>query len=900
MRKLHVILGIIGLLLAVQAVGIALLALLLYQATPKSTLARDTYIGRMPGILQSVRLLDRSLNPLYRGATPPEALPHYTLSVDPQALERIEQSLPTELPSPWYGNLFLTEDAKEWADAKFRADGEEYDVKIRVRGDIFNHWAYRKKSWRVRFPKERLFHGMREMNLIIPEDREWYAELLNASRMEKFGLLHPPMQFVAVSLNGNGPMLYTQVEHWTKEMIEKQARPGDANVYQTGGGSSYFQQWNPAFDELAYWDKYVSKPDADTYEEVDALLKLSQAGAHEDPQYLQKLRSVFDLDKLVSWYVVSALSGSRHVTDFNVRLYFDPSRGVFEPLPWDISLYVPRTLLLPPGNKFLNEAFRIPSLKLAAHRAIWQHVSSDEQVQADLAERDRLHALIERAAYRDPMKLLSNRQVKRELEKIAERIEWNLTFLKDELQVSEVLVSERIPSRAGQQRGLLRTFDFTARGVAFAAFAGFAVPPEFAPLAERGELQLWRDDGNGVWSAADARIPLALAEEPDKDGRAVVQAQSEEQSLLWTEDPVMDANGSVVTAPHTRHRFFLISGGVPVDADALKPDVIVRNAVTGEDAQVIGNVLVDERTFERLPEAIASRDAFLVRYPFFSAEGEDGVALRGSHIITQTVIVPSSVRLTIKPGATVRMAKGVSILSYAPVTMIGYKELPIRFLAEKEGEAWGVFAVLNAVEPSAVQWAEFADGGEAYINGAFFSGMLAFHNSPVTIVDSIIRNAHGDDGLNLKYVYVDINRVRFERNSFDALDIDMALSGVVENSLFLENGNDGLDISWSPIVIRNIESADNGDKCLSVGERSTPLIYDTILRGCPIGLAVKDDSHAKVERVQFENNGTAISSYIKKPFFAEPSVSVIESTFRGNREKTVALSGAVITIDTAN
>ena len=135
--------------------------------------------------------------------------------------------------------------------------------------------------------------------------------------------------------------------------------------------------------------------------------------------------------------------------------------------------------------------------------------------------------------------------------------------------------------------------------------------------------------------------------------------------------------------------------------------------------------------------------------------------------------------------------------------------------------------------------------------------------------------------------------------SADGLDIDMALSGVVENSLFLENGNDGMDISWSPIVIRNIESANNGDKCLSVGERSTPLVYDTILRGCPIGIAVKDASHAKLERVQFETNGTAVSAYIKKPFFGEPSVSITESTFKGNREKTLALSGAVITIDSA-
>ncbi|OGJ71117.1 hypothetical protein A2198_01260 [Candidatus Peribacteria bacterium RIFOXYA1_FULL_56_14] len=899
MRRLHIILSIIALLVAVQAVGLLILGLLIYQATPHDTLARRTFISQIPGMLSSVRVLDRSMNFLYRGQRPPEELPSYRLDIADEDLQRIEDSLPTELPSPWYGNLFLTEDAKDWTDAVFTADGETYDVKIRVRGDIFNHWAYRKKSWRVKFQKEHLFHGMREINFIIPEDRFWFAEALNVYRMRKFNLLHSPLEFVTVSLNGSKPLLYTQIEHWTKEMLEKQGRTGDANVYQTGGGDSYFQQWDPMFDEVAYWDKYVTKPGSDTYEEVDLLLELSKEGAHTDPLFFSKLRTIFDTDRLVSWYVVSALAGSRHVTDFNVRLFFDPSKGKFEPLPWDIGLYAPRTLLFLPGNKFLDEAFRVPELKLAVHRALWEHVQDEAQVADDFAERDRLYALIERAAYRDPLKLQSNRQVKNEMQKLLWKIESNIEFLKKELQISEVLVTERIPPGSEQRRGLLRTFDITERGVAFGMLDLIAIPPEFALLAEQGAVQLWKDNGDGRWGGEDSRIPLLLRDEPDEGGRIVLETQNEHLSLLWTEDPVLDANGMVVTAPHTKHRFFVVVEGAGFNADALDPEVGVRNAVTGEAANVIGSVLVDERTFEHLDGAYRSRDAFLARYPFFEPEGEDGVVLRGVHILNETVIIPSTVRLTVKPGATIRFGKGVSILSYAPATLIGYKELPIRFFAENPEEPWGVFAVLNVTEPSAIQWAEFADGGEAFLNGAFFSGMVVFHNSPVTVVDTIIRNAHGDDGLNLKYVYVDINRVRFERNSFDGLDVDMALSGVVENSLFIENGNDGLDISWSSIAIRNIESANNGDKCLSVGERSAPLIYDTILRGCSIGLAVKDDSHAKVERVQFEQNGTAIAAYIKKPFFAEPSVSVLESTFKGNREQTLALSGAVITIDSA-
>lgn len=899
MRRLHLLLGLLALLIAVQAIGMGMFGLLLYQATPNSVLARQTFIGKMPGMLTSLRTMDRSMNILYRGPTPSAELPQYDLKISAEDLATIEESLPTELPSPWYGNVFLTEDTREWVNAEFTADGVTYDVEVRVRGDIFNHWAYRKKSWRVKFPKDELFNGMREMNLIIPEDRGWFAEMLNVYRMRKFDLLHPNMEFVTVSLNGSKQMLYTQVEHWTKEMLEKQGRTGDANIFKTGGGNSYFQQWNPSFDELAYWEKSLSNPRGDTYEEIELLLNLSKEGAHKDPEYIQKLRSVFDVDRLVAWYTVSTLAGSKHVTDFNVRLYFDPSKGMFEPLPWDISLYAPHTLLSLPGNKFLNEAFRVPELKLAAHRMLWEYIQNDEQVADDLAERDRLRALIERSAYRDSWKLPSNRQVRHELNSLSSKVEWNLDFLKDELKISEVLQTERYPSVQDQKKGTVRTLDLTARGVAFASLSEISASPDIASLFENGTLSLWRDNGDGIWSEQDNRVPVAIREQESNEGSIVLETQNEKLSLLWTGDPVRDANGTIVTAPHTKHRFFVRFTGETVNPDDFDFKFTVRNAVTGKKAQVIGDIAVDERTFENLDLAFASRDDFLRRYPFFTSEGEETVVLRGVHVLKEDVIVPSTVRLELKPGTVLRMEKGVSVLSYAPVTAIGYKDSPIRLVANRSEEPWGVFAVLNSTEPSALQWVEASDGGEAYVNGTFFSGMLAFHNSPVTVVDTVISNAHGDDGMNLKYVYVDVNRVRFERNSADGLDIDMALSGVVENSLFIENGNDGMDISWSPIIIRNVESVDNGDKCISVGERSTPLIYDTVVRGCPIGIAVKDDSHAKLERVRMENNGVAATAYIKKIFFAEPSISITESTFEGNREQTLALSGAVITIDSA-
>ena len=466
----------------------------------------------------------------------------------------------------------------------------------------------------------------------------------------------------------------------------------------------------------------------------------------------------------------------------------------------------------------------------------------------------------------------------------------NFDFLKEELQLSEILVTQRIPDSIQQQQGSILTLDITSRGIAAGKLAEIHLPDVLVPLLKDGRLQLWK---------GDQRIPLALRDELDTDGKSVAVTQSS-LSLVWPEDPELDANGLVQSAPHTKHRFTLrVTDGTRLPDDAYPLKLDIRNAVTGKKAQVIGDILIDERTFQNLAQSYTSREEFLQRYPFFQPEGDTGVRLSGNHIITETIVIPANVSVTLQPGTVLRMREGVSILSYAPVTMIGYKEVPVIIEAERPEAPWGVFAILNAKKPSALQWVDVSGGSEARINGVLFTGMLAFHNSPVTVVDSVIRNAHGDDGLNLKYVYVDVNRVRFENNDFDGLDVDYALSGVVENSLFINNGNDGIDVSYSPIIIRNVEVDGSGDKCISIGEQSTPLIYDTTVKNCKYGVVVKDDSHAKVERVLFEKNKIGIGAYVKKEFFQAPSVTVTESTFRRNDENTLALSGAVITIDSA-
>ena len=428
MRRVPLAVSILGVLTAGLGIALLLLLILFYQATPKGILAQQTFIGHMQGVLGVVRIADRSMNFLYRGPTPPEKLPHYDLTLDRAELDLIEESLPKD-------DVFLSEDAKVWAKGTFQSDGESVPVKARVRGDRYNHWRFRKKSWRLSFEGDQLFHGIKETNLIIPEDRVWFVEMLSAYRADKFGLFHPPMRFVTVSINGSAPMLYLEVEHWNKEMLEKQARPGDVNLYKTGdiGTSSFNPGWDPIDADIAYWDKYnqAVAPPLNSFEEVELLFALSKEGAHTDSHFKKQIDVLFDHEKLVRWYALSLLAGNLHVGGDNLRFYWDISRGRFEPIVWDISSTAPGPYFELPGNGLWNEVFSIPEWKEETDRFLSDYIT--KYGDNDLREAERLRSLIERAAYRDTMKLQSNRQVRNDLDRLMGQAKENIAFLKEEL-----------------------------------------------------------------------------------------------------------------------------------------------------------------------------------------------------------------------------------------------------------------------------------------------------------------------------------------------------------------------------------------------------------------------------------------------------------------------------------
>ncbi len=235
----------------------------------------------------------------------------------------------------------------------------------------------------------------------------------------------------------------------------------------------------------------------------------------------------------------------------------------------------------------------------------------------------------------------------------------------------------------------------------------------------------------------------------------------------------------------------------------------------------------------------------------------------GVNYINQTIIIPPGHQIKLLNGSKLIFAPDVSFVSFSPVQAQG-----VTLTAQDPAKPWGVFAVLGqTASDSNFNQVIVEHGGQAIVNGAYFTGALAAHGAQnITVTNSIFRQNHGDDGLNIKYADALVANNQFIDNDYDGFDLDFG-NGEIKNNTFINNGNDGLDLgSASPIIADNL--IDNSvDKCISLGETSSPKIFNNILKNCNIAIAVKDSSQPEIFNNQITNNHIGLASYQKKPIF---------------------------------
>jgi hypothetical protein len=128
-----------------------------------------------------------------------------------------------------------------------------------------------------------------------------------------------------------------------------------------------------------------------------------------------------------------------------------------------------------------------------------------------------------------------------------------------------------------------------------------------------------------------------------------------------------------------------------------------------------------------------------------------------------------------------------------------------------------------------------------------------------------------------------MNNVVFSETQSDAFDGDF-VEGIIQNCTFMDLGNDGIDVSGSDIIVKNVKIIRASDKGLSGGEDSQITVQNIEIVDSEVAIAGKDKSEMTLENVFLRNNKLGFTAFQKKSEFGSSNIIAIGVKMEANVE----------------
>ncbi|WP_224247747.1 CotH kinase family protein [Hyalangium gracile] len=264
---------------------------------------------------------------------PPDPPPSVPEAQRPFVLPPVQTSMQSyELVMPdAVLRLFLAEPNTPEQDAVFKANGNTYNVKVRLRGASAR--LFPKKSWNVSFPKGVRFEGRSSLNLVAEyADATMLAEKLSYDVLAAMRVPAPRTKFVRLSVNGmyQGPVL--DIEQVGKPFLEAHDfADDDATIYRCGWKDNEFKTWKVPYQ--GNWTKKTNEKEPDT--ELTRVLDI--INHTPEPQLASTLAQHLEVEWLLRSMVMDALMSNNYVEDSESYFIHDQVTRRWVYVPWDLN-----------------------------------------------------------------------------------------------------------------------------------------------------------------------------------------------------------------------------------------------------------------------------------------------------------------------------------------------------------------------------------------------------------------------------------------------------------------------------------------------------------------------------------------------------------------------------------
>jgi hypothetical protein len=793
------------------------------------------------------------------------------LSVSFKNLQKIEAKRDDALSK---GKLESSDD--DLVRAVISSGKEQLDCKIRLKGDLSDHWSGDKWSLRVEMKGDGLIKGMSRFSLQDPQTRKGTDEWLFLNSLTKEDCMIVRYHFVNLVINGKERGIYAMEEHFSKEMIEaNQRREG---VIVTFDEHLIWRKYPPHLFDNINWDtifrssglvlrnsKRVHKSESLTRQKETAFNLLRNLQEEQ-----LKGSEIFSTDKLGKFLALTHLWNAEHVLGpDDINFYFNPVTSLLEPIGCDAGIGTYSHFCFFTSGEmrenWMNFALRDPAIasSYVKHLVEYSSVEYVDSLKDKLADEEfSLRKLLLGEFIGQDFGLIwkyankiFNYDPWETLRKRAEKI-------RNELSEEYLIIGYARPMEGNDSLEIILR-NTTTQPIEIAGF-------------QCGDMN---------WTALDS-----IAE---PDSKAVI---------------ANTLNGNLIIKPRNvgkwakplNHRFILTKNQLlPDKFESLK----VQCRFLGNPAPLHSREIPVDR-FRFIPEELPfhkNSSGLAELSSFLSEDNRTFFLPAGDHLFTSSVFIPPEYKLVIAPGATLSFSENSVLASRSPIIAIGTAESPIAFTSTNE--SWPGILLAQAKEDSHFEHVKFNKisgiGKEPNPNGITSNGWSM--TGAVTIYESTSHFSScsfdgliTEDALNIISSSFSLDSCTFGNLFSDAFDGDF-VNGEVRNCTFSDIKGDGVDFSGSQVSVINCTFADVKDKAISIGEGSQVSVKTSNIDRVSFGIVSKDLSQATISDCKIADAGIAgFSAYQKKNSFGPAQMKISNSQVVDSAKAFLVQDGSTV------
>lgn len=727
-------------------------------------------------------------------------------------------------------NADLPESGLEFVPGNLALNGTVYPSKVRYRGDTFYHWYFKKKSWRIKLKDNLLLHSSNKFNIINPKLDSHIQELLAYMIAEKAGLMVPRNYPLVLFINNRYEGVYyyaDQIDELFIRMLNKV--PGDIFFGELYGDAT---RSGTLFQNKTNWDLVATGGDNETraWQEMDALINAIKKNDLEFYHFFNQHLG----EEYLRFYALTLLLDEQRVDDFhNHKFYFNPSNGIFEPIVWDIMPFLNRSIPLNSDqtNALFSKINRIPPLVEKRNQLLQEYLEMmPEETLGEYV--DTLAASLAYELDHDPFKdsyhapwVLTNKEWRTSVALLKDAIRDRYASIRRQLANTTLAVTTIT-------HGNTTAFVFDVAGNSGVRIESILLSPQVNP--RKICYRLFKDANFNF-------VP---------DMHEVVQEECAQKGFVPLIEMLSPGKND------TLRYVYIITTDVSIPLTIT--NFTAKNSITkGTITPILQEI--------HSPIALPNRSSQSSLHPWMiPVKKKRTITFSGVQTLTEDLILMAGDMLIITPNTSIRLAPGVSIISYGTVLGEGAPTMPISFVPLYKNRPWGALVLQgNGANGSRLSDCVLEGGSGTNHELVHYTGMLSAYNTDISINHCIFNgNQIYDDAFNAKYSSVSITNSTFTRIFSDAIDLDIS-EGIVAQNTFSDVKGDAIDLMTSSPLIKNNYVARAGDKGISIGEMSNPIVVDNTIVSSTTGIAIKDNSEPTIINNTITNNTIGIAAFMK-------------------------------------